>query len=179
MSASARCVQRSKHMAHRRDVIIQLIGVFKLLKAAMLLALGLGALSMRHQHSWLNTWVHAVAADPHGRYVAELLAKITSFHVRQLVEIGVGSLVYASVFMTEGIGLILRKGWAEVLTVFITISFIPLEVYEMVEHASWAKIVVIIVNVAIVIYLVRRLRREGHWPFHRRSKLAARLGALR
>ena len=158
-------------MAHRRDVVIRLIGVMKLFKAAILIALGLGALSMRHDHAWLNTWVHAVAADAHGRYVAELLAKVTSFRAHELIEIGVGSLVYAAVFAVEGVGLLLRKGWAEVMTVIITTSFIPLEIYELVEHASWAKIAMIIVNALIVVYLVRRLRREGHWPFHRRSKL--------
>ena len=166
-------------MAHKRDPIIRLIGVFKLVKAAMLVALGLGALSMRHEHAWVNGWVHAVAADAHGRYVAELLARVTSFRARELVEIGVGSLVYAAVFTAEGIGLIMRKAWAEVMTVIITTSFIPLEIYELAAHVSWAKVAVIVFNIAIVIYLVRRLRREGHWPFHRRSKLAARLGALR
>ena len=166
-------------MAPKRDVIIRLIGLLKLVKAAMLVALGLGALSMRHDHSWLNTWIHAIAADAHGRYVAELLAKVSSFRVHELVEIGVGSLVYAAVFAIEGVGLLLRKGWAEVMTVIVTTSFVPLEVYELIEHPSWAKVAVIGFNIAVVIYLVRRLRREGHWPFHRRNAVAARLGALR
>lgn len=158
-------------MAHQHDPLIRLIGLFKLAKAAMLIALGVGALSMRHDHSWLNTWVHAVAADPHGHHVAAVLAKLCSVRAHELVEVGVGSLVYASVFVVEGIGLLLRKGWAEVLTVIVTISFIPLEIYELTEHASWAKVAVIVFNIAVVIYLVRRLRREGHWPFHRRRAL--------
>jgi uncharacterized membrane protein (DUF2068 family) len=152
---------------HQRDLVIRLIGLLKLGKAALLVAIGVGALSMRHNHSWLGVWVHAVAADPHGKYVARALAKITSLQARELVEIGVGSLVYASVFTVEGVGLMLRKAWAEVLTVIITISFIPLEIYELVEHRSGAKVAVIIANVLIVVYLLRRLRREGHWPFHR------------
>src|SRR5215468_10491474 len=114
---------------HRpRDVIIRLIGLFKLAKAAMLVALGLGALSMRHDHSWLTTWVHAMAADPHGRYVAELIARVSSLRVHELIEIGIGSLLYATVFTVEGVGLLFRKPWAEVMTVIITTSFIPLEI---------------------------------------------------
>src|SRR5262245_9788648 len=150
-----------------RDVIIRLIGLFKLVKAAMLVALGLGALSMRHDHSWLNSWIHALAADPHGHYVARLIAEVSSLRVHQLVEIGVGSLLYAAVFAVEGVGLILRKAWAEVMTVIITTSFVPLEIYELIEHTSWAKVAVIVVNVFVVAYLLRRLRREGHWPFRR------------
>lgn len=162
----------------QRDVLIRLIGLFKLTKAAMLVALGIGALSLRHDHSWLGLWVHAVAADPHGKYVARLLARITSLHAGELVEVGVGSLVYAAVFTVEGIGLILRRGWAEVLTVIVTTSFIPLEIYELAEHRSWAKLAVIAANALIVVYLLRRLRREQHWPFRRAlpQAIAERIG---
>ena len=164
---------------HPRDPLIRLIALFKLVKAAGLIAVGVGAMSMRHDHSGLGMWIHALAADPHGRYVTALLARIGALDARHLEEIGLGSLAYATVFLVEGTGLLLRKGWAEVMTVLVTISFIPLEVYELMDHTSGAKVAVILFNIAVVIYLVRRLRREGHWPFHRRSKLAARLGALR
>jgi uncharacterized membrane protein (DUF2068 family) len=159
----------------QHDPLIRLIGLFKLLKAAMLIALGLGALSMRHHGSALATWIHALAADPHGRYVAALLARLSSVSARDYVHIGIGSLVYAVVFVIEGVGLILRKPWAEVMTVIVTISFIPLELYELAVHPSAAKVAVILVNLLVVAYLLRRLHREGHWPFHRRD----RLGELR
>lgn len=147
-------------------MLIRLIALFKLVKAAMLIGLGLGALSMRHDHGdALSVWIHALAADPHGRYITELLSKVSSLDVHDLRRIGVGSLIYASVFVVEGVGLMLRRAWAEVMTVIVTISFIPLEVYELVHHATWPKLAVIVVNVLVVIYLVRRLKREHHWPF--------------
>ena len=152
---------------HQRDLVIRLIALFKLVKAAMLIALGLGALSMRHDDSWLTTWIHALAVDPHGKYISELIAKVGSLDARALQRIGIGSLIYASVFVVEGIGLLLRKMWAEVLTVIVTTLFIPLEIYELVVHRSWAKAAVIVVNVGVVLYLLRRLRREKHWPFHK------------
>jgi uncharacterized membrane protein (DUF2068 family) len=163
---------------HRSDIVIRLIALFKLLKAATLVAIGLGALSMRHDHSWVGTWVHAIAVDPHGKYVNELIARISSLDARQLRDIGAGSLVYACVFLVEGIGLMLRRAWAEVMTVIVTTSFIPLEIYELIEHRSWVKVLVIAFNVLVVLYLLRRLKREGHWPFHRR-RIAASLGRLR
>ncbi|HEX3761676.1 MAG TPA: DUF2127 domain-containing protein [Kofleriaceae bacterium] len=159
-----------------RDVLIRLIAVFKLVKALLLIAIGVGALSLRHHHDGaLGTWVHALVFDPHGRLFHEAIAKVSGLDTRQLADIAIGSLVYAAVFTVEGIGLMLRRGWAEVLTTLITVSFLPLEIYELMEHRSWAKIGVIVANALIVVYLVRRLRREGHWPFHRRR----RLGELR
>lgn len=152
----------------RSDLVIRLIALMKLVKAALLIAIGLGALSLRHQDAWLATWLQAITADPHGRYVSELLAKLGTLDAHTMMHIGVGSLLYASVFVVEGVGLMMREAWAEVMTVAVTISFIPIELYEMVAHRSLAKAVVIVINVAMATYLLFRLRREQHWPFHRR-----------
>jgi len=157
---------------HPRDPVIRLIALFKLVKALLLIAIGIGALSLRHNHDGaIGTWLHAVLFDPHGKLFHEAVEKISGLDTRQLAGIAIGSLVYAAVFVVEGVGLMLRRAWAEVMTAIITTSFLPLEIYELVEHRSWPKIGVIVVNALIVVYLVRRLRREGHWPFHRRRAL--------
>ncbi len=66
-------------------------------------------------------------------------------------------------------GLARKQVWTEYLTTIITASFVPLEVYEIVEHGSALKIAAIGVNLAIGVYLVLRLRRDGRWPFHHDS----------
>jgi len=151
----------------RSDVVIRLIALFKLVKAAALVAVGLGALSMRHAESGsvVRRWLDALAVDPHGKYLTEALARITSLHARQLRELGVACLLYAVVFVIEGIGLLGRRVWAEVMTVIVTTSFIPLELYELAIHLTGAKVAVIVFNIAVVLYLLRRLKREHHWPF--------------
>lgn len=156
-------------MPHRRsDIVIRLIGLFKLVKALVLISVAIGALSMLHQHdSRLAEWIDALVADTHGVYIHRLLARISSLDPRQLQDIGLGSLLYASVFLIEGVGLMLRRMWAEVMTVIVTTSFIPLEIYELVTNKSWVKATVIAVNVLVVLYLLRRLHREKHWPFHK------------
>jgi uncharacterized membrane protein (DUF2068 family) len=65
-------------------------------------------------------------------------------------------------FSVEGIGLLTRKVWAEWLTIIITTSFIPLEVYEMVHKSSAIKAVVLVANILIVIYLVARRIHASH-----------------
>lgn len=155
-----------------RDILIRLIALFKLVKALLLIGVGIGALSLRHNHDGaLAGWIHALVFDPHGKLFHEAVEKISGLDTRQLTDIAIGSMVYAAVFVVEGVGLMLRRGWAEVLTAIITTSFIPLEVYELIKHESWIKIGVVLVNALIVVYLVRRLKREGHWPFHRRRTL--------
>jgi uncharacterized membrane protein (DUF2068 family) len=153
---------------HQRDLVIRLIALFKLVKALGLLTIAIGALSLLHDHDGaLGEWIDALVFDPHGTYVHEMLTKISLLDGRQLAAIGVGSLLYAAIFVIEGVGLMLRRMWAEVMTVIVTTSFIPLEIYELVGHKSMAKAAVIVVNVLVVLYLLRRLHREQHWPFHK------------
>ena len=44
------------------------------------------------------------------------------------------TLTYAAVFAVEGVGLWMRRRWAEWLTTIITASLIPLEVWELIQQ---------------------------------------------
>jgi uncharacterized membrane protein (DUF2068 family) len=161
-------------MQHR-DRLIRVIGVVKLIKAAFLYAFAIGALTLVHKD--LSAWLAPIAPDGHHHYLDKALAKLATVEPRTLHELGIGLLVYGSIFVAEGVGLIMRKVWAEYLTVLVTLSLIPLEVYELVEGRSLVKFVVILVNVAIAIYLVGRLRWQGHWPFRHHADAAAQPAA--
>jgi uncharacterized membrane protein (DUF2068 family) len=78
---------------------------------------------------------------------------------QKLKELSIGTFFYSALFFTEGFGLALRKRWAEYLTIVSTASLLPLEVYEIAKHVSAAKIVVLLANIAIVVYLVLEVRR--------------------
>jgi uncharacterized membrane protein (DUF2068 family) len=58
------------------------------------------------------------------------------------------------------VGLLLRRHWAEYLAVVATASFLPLEVYELIRHVRPTQVVVVAANLAIVLYLIARLRAE-------------------
>src|SRR5215510_8960386 len=93
---------------HQRDLLLRLIALFKLVKALVLIAIGVGALSLRNRHDGaLGTWIHALVFDPHGKYVHEVVARISGLNTRQLAGIAIGSQLYAAVFTIEGIGLAL------------------------------------------------------------------------
>jgi len=80
---------------HSRDILIRLIALFKLVKAAMLIAVGVGALSLRHHDGALAGWIHALVFDPHGKLFHEAVEKISGLDTRELAGIAVGSMVYA------------------------------------------------------------------------------------
>ena len=141
--------------------MIRLIGVFKLIKSAALFLVAIGVFTGAVRHLIDET-------QPSNHHLRELLAKVSNTSPRTLELIGAATLFYAALFFVEGVGLLAKKTWAEYFTTIITASFIPLEVYEMVERESWLKGAVIAVNVAIIIYLAIRLKHDGRWPFHAR-----------
>ena len=72
--------------------------------------------------------------------------------------LGLAAFAYAGLFGVEGVGLWLGKRWAEFLTVIATGSFIPFETYEMVRKFNAVRITALVLNVAVVIYLIYRIR---------------------
>jgi uncharacterized membrane protein (DUF2068 family) len=147
-------------VSHRGPGVILAIALFKLVKSAALITLGIGALMLVHDGDAYSTLCHVVSEvrlDPDNRAIHAAIAKISGLDARRLGELSVGTFVYAGVFLVEGTGLLLRKRWAEYLTTVVTGSFIPFEIYEMVRHPSVLKASGIVVNALIVLYLVLRL----------------------
>ena len=143
------------------NTILFLIAIFKLIKGLALVALGIGAIHLLHRDlaQTVTHWVDVLRVDPHNRLIHGFLERIFKVSPKQLKELSVGTFLYAALFLTEGTGLLLRKRWAEYFTIITTASLIPIEVYEIVERFTAVKVAVLIVNVAIVAYLVARVRR--------------------
>src|SRR2546421_12002754 len=150
--AARRTPQRAP--AHKRDRGLILIAAFKLFKGLLLLATGIGALSLLHEDvaAQARHLVDLLRVDPDNRYIHALLHRLLAVDDRKLTELSIGTFFYAALVWTEGTGLLLRKHWAEYLTIIATGALIPLELYELFKHFSLTKIVVIVVNVAVVWY---------------------------
>ena len=146
--------------ARRGSTALVLIGLFKLLKGLMLIAAGVVALKLLHKDiaDVVTHWVEMLGIDPEGRFVHRILAKLFSTSSKQLKDLSAGLFIYAGLFLTEGVGLLLQKHWAEYLTVITTSTLIPLEVYELAKRFSIAKLAILAVNVMIVWYLIYRIR---------------------
>src|SRR5205085_1697695 len=71
-----------------------------------------------------------------------------------------GTFFYAALHLVEGIGLILRRHWAEYLVIVATSSLIPFEVYEIYRKPTALRVSLFVLNVGIVIYLIATLRKE-------------------
>lgn len=149
---------------HRSDTaVLRLVALFKLLKASLLILAGIGILKLVHTDpvAQLDHWVAKVGLDPGGRWINHLIDRVTNIPPHRIRELGVGTFIYAGLFLTEGIGLWMLKRWAEWFTVIATGSLIPIECYELYRHPNLVKVLVLVLNVGIVVYLAYRISRES------------------
>ena len=156
-------MKNAKPVPQRGRSIILLIAAFKLAKGLLLLAAGLGLMRlMRHDvATTIAHWVHALRVDPSDRFIHRILERVLGVSRRRLEEIDVGTFFYAAVFLTEGTGLALGKRWAEYFTIIVTGSFLPLEVYELIRRLTAIRLAVLAINVAVLVYLIARVRDYG------------------
>ena len=141
---------------------LRLIAAFKLFKGLVLFAVGIGAVKLLHKDMayQVERWADLFRVDPNNHYIHHLLERFSILDDRKLKELSVGTFFYSALLLTEGIGLLLAKRWAEYFTIIVTSSFIPLETYELTKRVSRAKLVVLLLNILVVAYLVIELRRN-------------------
>jgi uncharacterized membrane protein (DUF2068 family) len=139
---------------------LRAIAIFKFLKAASLIAVSIGIFRIMHQDVGmrLEHFIRAMRLDPGNRHIEMLLARVSNLSPEQVKKLGMVGLIYAGLFLVEGTGLWLQRRWGEWATVVITGLLIPVEVYEIYRHPSIVKTLVLLVNVAVVWYLIHRIR---------------------
>jgi uncharacterized membrane protein (DUF2068 family) len=153
-----------QNVEDRQTKLLPLIAAFKILKACSLFALALGLHHLRvgNSESIILGWCKDIRVDPDNRIAHSIISKMTGLPASRLHELGIGTFFYGALFATEGTGLLLKKKWAEYLTVVSTVTFLPLEIYELVARPDrkLLKAALLGINVAIVFYLVLNLRKK-------------------
>jgi uncharacterized membrane protein (DUF2068 family) len=148
---------------HVRDRGLLLIGLFKLGKAILFFCIGVGAIHLLHKD--LGDEVMRLATkfkfDPESRFVSLVMDKVDLIDAHRLKQISFATFGYSALALTEGYGLLMEKVWAEYLTLTLTISFLPWELYELVRRPDWFRLNLLLINIAVLVYLVWVLRRKN------------------
>ncbi|MEO8554876.1 MAG: DUF2127 domain-containing protein, partial [Kofleriaceae bacterium] len=125
-------------MPERHDRLILLIGVAKLVKALVLVAAAVSVFATLNDG--VRSWLKELAAGSGREAITRHVGHVANYGPHRLELIGGGLLIYAALFTVEGVGLLRRRVWAEWLTIIITTSFIPLEIYELIEKVTWLRV---------------------------------------
>jgi uncharacterized membrane protein (DUF2068 family) len=154
------------------DLVLRLIAIYKLLHAVFFTAVGFGLLKLRGHNvvDFLNA--HLIIPyhlNPESRIVNWVLDKADMLTSHWLLLLGYAAFFYAALFAAEGIGLYLRKHWAEYLVVIVTGSLLPLEIYELWHKLALWKFAAVVGNLLIVLYLVHRLLLDARSKAQKKS----------
>lgn len=157
------------HARRHHDSGLLAIGLFKLVEAVFFVLVGAGAIHFIHRDLGDATTrlAERLRMDLDGRVMSWVMDHLDDITARRLKEIGMATFFYAGLRVTEGVGLVLEKIWAEYLTVGATCIFLPWELYEILRHPDWVRVCLLLANLVVLAYLVwslRRNRRLGKYP---------------
>jgi uncharacterized membrane protein (DUF2068 family) len=147
---------------HQHNPALATIAIYKFVKAALSILSAVLAWRLMNPHveTALRAWAESLPVGFSEHLVRELLAQVSGIPVFRWRQLGLVSLVYASVFTVEGIGLWRERRWAEYLTIVTSSLLLPFEFIAVMHRATLVRMAVLIANAAIVAYLVVWTRRR-------------------
>jgi uncharacterized membrane protein (DUF2068 family) len=143
------------HQRHNTGLL--LISAFKLCQALLFFAMAVGLFRLLHKDigDVLEQLANHLRFNPESKFINFLLFKCSILDDRLLKRIVEVFFIYAGLDLVEGIGLYLEKTWAEYLTLAITASFLPLELYEIFRRLTLVRVGLLALNAMIFIYLFK------------------------
>jgi len=145
---------------------LKVIAAFEVFKAFLAVLAGLGLISLLHRdiQGLVLELEQALHLDLHRPFAVMLIQKVESLHSNQLLAMLGLVLCYATLRVIEAIGLWFDTTWAKWLAVVSGLFYLPLELYELTRSVTVIKVVVTLLNIAVVLYISRDLKRSQHHP---------------
>jgi len=141
-----------------RNRLLLLIAVYKFLHALLFFAIGMGAhhlLLHKDIADEIDLLARHLRFNPESHLVNFILDKVALVNDPLLRRIGFVAYCYATVTLVEGIGLYLEKAWGEFLTLAITASFLPWEIFEIFRRITWFRAGLLTINILVFVYLLQ------------------------
>ena len=153
-------------------IVMRIIALNKATHALAFSILAIAALTIQTRLGSLKSFAERVLAgitsplSDTGQYANKTwlnkeLEKLLHLNAGTVKLVLIVALIYATIEWTEAIGLWLERRWAEYLTVIATAGFLPLEVHELLHRVTALRAIALIVNVALLVWLIRNKRLFG------------------
>jgi uncharacterized membrane protein (DUF2068 family) len=159
----ARLLAELNQMGGEHDAFIKVIIVERIVKAVVLIGLAIG-LIVAGEKGLIATWAHfaqeQLNLDADQSVIEQLLFRLLALvgSFQHTTVLAIGAIAYALLEGTEGVGLAMRRRWAEYLTVIATGILVPFEAYEVIHKVTLFRVGALLLNLAVVGYLAYRKR---------------------
>ena len=149
----------------RQALVLRVISIDRAFHTLAFGATAIAALAVRWKldaiHGWATSLLHALSSAKSGNggvnahgFTAGLLTRLAHLRPHSLLLLALIATAYAIVSAFETVGLWRERRWAEYLTALSTAGFLPIEIYELVERVTFVRVGTMVVNLAILAYLV-------------------------
>jgi uncharacterized membrane protein (DUF2068 family) len=137
------------------DSGIRTVALFEAAKGALVLAAGFGLLSLLHKdfERAAESIVRHLHLNPARHLPRVFIEAATRMTDRKLWLLAAGAFAYAAARGVEAYGLWRLRPWAEWFAIVSGGIYLPVEVYELIRHATPLKAAILLSNVAIVLYV--------------------------
>jgi uncharacterized membrane protein (DUF2068 family) len=103
-------------------------------------------------------------------YVLEGKLSIIEWFIEKIIDIkpqtlkfsGIAMAIYAIVTAIEAVGLWYEKTWAKILVIGLVGISIPPEIFELLQGFTTIKLVVLIINIIVLLYLIQHFSKDKH-----------------
>ncbi len=99
--------------------------------------------------------------DPSRDFLSKELTKVLHLHSNTVVVLAGTAVAYSLVEAVEAVGLWKEQRWAEYLTAVATAGFLPFEVKALIDRVTVFRVLTLVVNVAILVWLLWQKRLFG------------------
>jgi len=155
----------------RDKIVLRLIAIDRLFHFLVLSLASIAVFFVASDQSVLRDKFYSVLDALHGAFGGATTGHEGGFvgRIDDILNVSPGKLhligaligVYALIEGAEAIGLWMQKRWAEYLTFIATTALLPLEIYELTESVRPLKVSALIINLAVVAYLIYAKRLFG------------------
>ena len=156
----------------RDKIVLRMIAIDRAFHFVILSALAVAVFLIASHEAQLREDFYRVLADIQSgvaggplqtshKGIVGKLDELFSLDKGTLHLVGAGLAAFAALEAAEAVGLWFQRRWAEYLTFVATTLLLPIEVYELTARASWFKVTALLVNIAIVVYLLAAKRLFG------------------
>ena len=142
---------------------LRLVALLEAVKGVIVIGAGFGLLTLLHRDvgQIAESLVTRLNLDPDRHLTGLFLDAAARVTDKRLWTLAALAVAYAAVRFAEAYGLWFERRWGAWLGAAGGAIYVPVEIYELIHRPGWVKAATLVVNIAIVVYLLRTLRRSS------------------
>ncbi|HAX76099.1 MAG TPA: DUF2127 domain-containing protein [Cyanobacteria bacterium UBA11372] len=144
--------QRNRRRKRSRALVA--IVIYKSLVAGLVAISSIALLLALKNYQTIDNFANQYVLEGKREIIRFILSKFLSVNPKSLQFSGIFAGVYAVVTVIEAVGLWFEKKWASLLVIGLVGISLPLEIWELIKGISPIKLIVFVVNLAILLYLL-------------------------